>query len=225
MLLTQSTLQTFIFNYCWVRAERWIINRKPGLFLAGGPLLWHSPVVRLRWWNPFATQNLSVQLSSQAYTNKTHRRYLSDWVFPPSLASVHRFTSVDEWYPKTSTHPLSHTLFCSDFWLPLLKRLLLPPTAHTHTHWWACFAKDSLNNESSSSLLVHLEGGSRRGQGGANSDSLRLRLSSLPPCLLLLLKEISLLPWTHVGSLFCFLFPDRHYIYVCFCFSLRWQLK
>lgn len=38
MLLTQSTLQTFIFNYCWVRAERWIINRKPGLFLASGSL-------------------------------------------------------------------------------------------------------------------------------------------------------------------------------------------
>lgn len=27
LLLTQSTLQTFIFNYCWVRAARWIINR------------------------------------------------------------------------------------------------------------------------------------------------------------------------------------------------------
>lgn len=93
LLLTQSTLQTFIFNYCWVRAVHWIINRKRDLFLAGKPLLWHSPVVRLRWWNQLATPTLPSEVDSEVYRSKTHRETLisgaafaaSSW-FCPSVA-------------------------------------------------------------------------------------------------------------------------------------------
>lgn len=183
VLLTQSTLQTFIFNYCWVRAERWIINRKPGLFLAGGPLLWHSPEVRLRWWNPFATQNLSLQLPSQLYTNKTHRRYLLAQRLSVRLgfsSFTLLFTSVHiwGWVMPEDLHPST----------PFSPQILGCRCWNSHS-WWACFAKHSLTDESSSSLPVFLEGGSRWGQGGANSDSPRIWLSSLPPCLLFLLKE------------------------------------